>query len=720
MHRMAISGPDDTHSKKAGNGTKDKDDGEADDDDDEYAHGKYVWCRVFGRMGTDIGTFEVSLRSSRVDGDLDDDDKPEKDSLVKGFVVETTNKGCFVRVSRTVHVRVFLKELADSFLPAPAKVFPPGRLVVGKVKKVQPQSKKRITFVDLDLRESTLLKDSGESLGFADIKLGDKLRGTVTWVEDFGVFVRLEGSDVTGMVHKSEVSDKFVKNPKGLFDPGDLVKVLVVKKSNENKRIGFSMKASHFEDDSDSDDDSDILDDDDDDDEEMEDAVVSDDDDDDDERMEEDDLDSDDEDFVSKLAARELSKRSKKSNDNDDDSDDSDSDDSDSDDDSDDSDSDDEKKGAPKKGGMDTNVGFSWEAGDAATTSTKSTKDDSDDDDDDDDDSSDEGDGSAPRKSHSSKKKAAARRREESEISERERALADGTADENPETAADFERLLAGDPNRSEHWIRYMAYYLSLADTESARRVANRAFERIDFRKETEKLNVWTALLTMELKFGNAFEATMDRACQHNNPKQVYLRVCEMLVKEAKNSGGSPEAVQRADTMFNKMCKKFRSKKTVWISHLTYLVEQDRSQEAHQLLKRALKSLPEYKHVETMSKFAQLEFEHGSLERGRTIFDGILAKHPKRLDLLFVYVDKEVKAGEVGAARAVLENVCKVQVGTDGRDATAATTKQKKKLTDKQMKSLFKKWYRMEEEHGTEESQDHVKNAAREYVEKSS
>ena len=36
------------------------------------------------------------------------------------------------------------------------------------------------------------------------------------------------------------------------------------------------------------------------------------------------------------------------------------------------------------------------------------------------------------------------------------------------------------------------------------------------------QLNVWTALLTLELKFGTdlSLQETIDRACQHNNPKQ--------------------------------------------------------------------------------------------------------------------------------------------------------------------------------------------------------
>jgi rRNA biogenesis protein RRP5 len=150
------------------------------------------------------------------------------------------------------------------------------------------------------------------------------------------------------------------------------------------------------------------------------------------------------------------------------------------------------------------------------------------------------------------------------------------------------------------------------------------------------------------------------------------------------------------------MCKKFKSKKKVWLAHLEYLLQNGRHQEAHSLMKRALLSLKPYKHAETMSKFAQLEFEFGIAERARTVFEGIVEKFPKRLDLFFVYVDKEIKHGTVSHARNLLEK--KVTEG---------------KLSDKQMKSLFKKWFRMEEAHGSAEEQDHVKQTAREYVEKS-
>mmetsp|Transcript_14359 Transcript_14359/g.28962 ORF Transcript_14359/g.28962 Transcript_14359/m.28962 type:complete len:652 (-) Transcript_14359:181-2136(-) len=646
--------------------------------------------------------------------------------MVHAYVVNTNRKGCFVRLSRFVEGRVILKELADGFLPDPASMFPPGRLVIGKVKEVRDlpkDSKKGKKFaakatVDLDMRESTLLEDQ-DKITFEDIKIGQKYKGIVTRVENYGVFVRLENSEMSGLAHLSECSDNYIRNLSDLYDPGDLVKTLVIKMDEEQKRFGLSLKASHFEDDTDSSDDdesttsdssvgsdTDEVD-------ALEDVLVSDREDD------SDDIQSDDDNYVTRLAAKlkhgDSSAEEDEHGDGDSKSSSSDGDDASvSDSDSDSSHEEDEKE---KAVAMDTDVGFDWgtkrESVDASKGEDESGSDSTSDEESDDDDEID----NTGKSSHKARKRAAARRKEEKEISARESALADGTADSNPETSADFERLLAADPNSSENWIKYMAYHLSLADIDSARNVANRAFDRIEFRQEGEKLNVWTALLTLEFKYGTlkSQQAAIERASQHNNPKQVYLRVCEMLEREVDTAAASSDraqthdaAVARADEMFLKVCKKFRSKKTVWIAHLKYLLRGARHEEAHALLKRALQSLPEYKHVETMSKFAQLEFEHGSSERARTIFDTLVEKHPKRLDLLFVYVDKEVKHGEISVARNLFRNVVELP---DGRE-------RKTKYSDKQMKSVFKKWFRIEEEHGDEESREDVKQAAREFVER--
>jgi rRNA biogenesis protein RRP5 len=632
---------------------------------------------------------DVSLRQSRKEGDLDDDETPPEGETIQGFVVQTNKKGCFVRLARHVEGRVTLKELCDGFLHDPAASFPMGRLIAGKVKAVRDAKKSKNSKdptkvqVDLDMRESTLM-DHQKKLTFEDIELQGKYKGTVTRIESYGVFVQIENSNVSGLVHMSECSDKFIKNLGSLYDPGDRVKVLALKKDDEGKKLGFSMKASHFEDDEDSDDDSS------DGDAEMADVkdLMG-------EDKEDDGFDSDDENFASKLSAK-MEAEDKDDSSGDDKGGDSEQDDGDSDDDSDSDDSDDEAE-AKKKSALDTDVGFDWGAG----ASGKQNKLEADSSDESDSEDEEDDDAEGKNSSHKSRKKQAKRRREEQEISRRETALADGTADENPETAGDFERLLAGNPNSSELWIRYMAFHLSLADIPSARAVADKALERIEFREEREKLNVWTALLTLEHKYGSdaSLQKTIDRACKHNNPKQVYLRVCEILEKDLSTPGAS----MRANDMFSKMCKKFKSKKQVWLAYLQYMLKQSRHQDAHALLKRAMLSLAPYKHAETMSKFAQLEFEYGSPERARTVFDGLILKYPKRLDLFLVYLDKDVKFGTIQTARALLERKVK-----------------EAKLSDKQMKGMFKKWYRIEEQHGTEESREHVKESARNYVQKSS
>jgi rRNA biogenesis protein RRP5 len=657
--------------------------------DRSFPDGKYVECRVLKGIPKHA-LVDVSLRDSRVEGDLDDDDPPEAGDTVQGYVVETNKKGCFVRLSRNVEGRVTLKELCDGFLPDPKASFPSGRLVVGRVKEIRDARKKAnnsVKFqVDLDMRESTLL-DQMKKLSFEDIKLQRKYKGTVARVESYGVFVQIENSNVSGLTHMSECSDKFIKNLGALYDPGDLVKVLVIKKDTENKNLGFSMKASHFEDDTDSEDDSSIGNASSED-EDMIDIDGGND-------GASDDLDSDDENFGAKLAVR-LNKDAA-SDDDESNGSFSDSESEADEEDSSGSDDDNDTKSAAKPL-LDINVGFDWGAKGMSVKNSVGIEDDSSKSDSDSSDSED--DGMDKSSSHKSRKKQARRRREEQEITRRESALADGTADENPETAGDFERLLAGNPNSSELWIRYMAFYLSLADIPSARKIAEKGLARIEFREEKEILNVWTALLTLEHKYGTyiSLQGTVDEACGHCNPKQVYLRVCEILEKD---SSSSPESVNRANDMFAKMCKKFKSKKKVWLAHLEYLLKQSQHQEAHALLKRAILSLAAYKHAETMSKFAQLEFEYGSAERARTVFDGIVEKYPRRLDLFFVYLDKEVKFGKVSQARALLER----KVEED-------------KLSDKQMKSLFKKWFRMEEQHGNKDDQERVKDTARKYVQK--
>ena len=78
-------------------------------------------------------------------------------------------------------------------------------------------------------------------LKLEDLKEGMVLTGTVRNVIDFGAFVDI-GVKHDGLVHISEMSDKFIKNPSDLVSVGDIVKVKVIKIDKERQKVGLSMK----------------------------------------------------------------------------------------------------------------------------------------------------------------------------------------------------------------------------------------------------------------------------------------------------------------------------------------------------------------------------------------------------------------------------------------------------------------------------------------------
>ena len=71
------------------------------------------------------------------------------------------------------------------------------------------------------------------------------------------------------------------------------------------------------------------------------------------------------------------------------------------------------------------------------------------------------------------------------------------------------------------------------------------------------------------------------------------------------------------------------------------------------MIPEALKSLPKRKHVEMISKFGQIEFKYGNVERGRTIFEGIISNYPKKVDQWSVYLDMEIRNGDRDIIRFV-------------------------------------------------------------------
>ena len=262
-----------------------------------------------------------------------------------------------------------------------------------------------------------------------------------------------------------------------------------------------------------------------------------------------------------------------------------------------------------------------------------------------------------------------------------------------PQVAEDFERLLVASPNSSYLWIKYMSFRVSMTDIDLARDVAERALKTIQFRDEQEKFNVWVAYLNLEHQYGDetTLNQVFQRAIQQNNPKKMYLQLYQ-IYHEAKDT-------KKAQMTVETLCKKFKSSKKAWLTGIKWYLEQQQVDKANGVLQKSLKSLEKHKHLPVISKFGQFEYEIGSTDRARTIFEGILSNYPKRLDLWNVYLDKEIKfVQDQDYIRQIFERVTNM------------------KFSAKKIKFLFKKYMEYETEHGTEQTVQHVRDRVQEFI----
>ena len=78
-------------------------------------------------------------------------------------------------------------------------------------------------------------------LEMSDLQPGMKLTGTVRNVIDFGAFVDI-GVHQDGLVHISQISDRFIKHPSEVLSVGDVVDVVVLDVDEKKKRISLSIK----------------------------------------------------------------------------------------------------------------------------------------------------------------------------------------------------------------------------------------------------------------------------------------------------------------------------------------------------------------------------------------------------------------------------------------------------------------------------------------------
>ncbi|GAB1201587.1 hypothetical protein APSETT445_000165 [Aspergillus pseudonomiae] len=609
----------------------------------------------------------LSLRPSKVlssslpvqDPEITSMEQVKVNDIVRGFVRKVADNGLFVTLGHGVTAYVRVSDLSDSYLKEWKDSFQVDQLVKGRVTVVDPEQGR----LQISLKESVLDPNYKAPVKLHDLKPGQIVTGKIRKVEEFGAFIVIDGSaNISGLCHRSEMAENKVDDARTVYDEGDAVKAKILKIDRKQGKISFGLKASYFKD-------------------QDEDDVESNDDDDEDDDSEGISLDgfggvdvdedgSDDDSDVS-MGGVDVEEDSE----------------------SDSEQSDDEpmtKAPATKQGGLGAS-GFDW-SGNVMDDDEKAASSDSDDED------------------ESERKKKKKHRKPEIQVDRTGELDANG-----PQSVADYERLLLGEPDSSLLWLRYMAFQLELGEVEKAREIAERALRTITIGQDAEKLNIWVAMLNLENTYGNddTVEEVFKRACQYNDTQEVYERLISIYIQSGKN--------EKADELFQTALKKKISQSPkFFLNYASFLFDNMAAPErGRALLPRALQSLPSHTHVETTSKFGQLEFrsEHGDVERGRTVFEGLLSSFPKRIDLWNILLDLEIKNGDAEQVRRLFERVLGIRDSKKG----VASVEASKKLRPKQARFFFKKWLAFEEklaaaDGGNEKMVEDIKAKAAEYV----
>jgi small subunit ribosomal protein S1 len=154
---------------------------------------------------------------------------------VRGTVCSLTDYGAFVDIGGGIDGLLHVADISWSRVEKPADVLSAGQEIEARILKVD-SGKHRVS-----LGMKQLQPHPWDAAG-DKFKTGERVRGTVTRVTDFGAFVELEPG-VEGLIHLSEMSwSRKVRKPSDVVKPGDQVEVAVLGLNLADRRISLGLK----------------------------------------------------------------------------------------------------------------------------------------------------------------------------------------------------------------------------------------------------------------------------------------------------------------------------------------------------------------------------------------------------------------------------------------------------------------------------------------------
>ncbi len=155
-------------------------------------------------------------------------------AIVSGTIRSLTDYGAFVEIGG-IDGLLHISDIAWSRIDKPSDVLTVGQQIEAKILKIDPAGKR----ISLGLKQ---LQPHPWDAAAGKYTTGERVRGTVTRVTDFGAFVELEPG-IEGMIHLSEMSwAKKVRKPGDLLKQGDTVDVMILAVNLAERRMSLGLK----------------------------------------------------------------------------------------------------------------------------------------------------------------------------------------------------------------------------------------------------------------------------------------------------------------------------------------------------------------------------------------------------------------------------------------------------------------------------------------------
>lgn len=156
---------------------------------------------------------------------------------VSGKVVNIADYGVFIELTDGIEGLVHISELTwNKKIKHPSKIVKEGDEVEAVILDLDPKNRR----ISLGVKQ---LEPNPWNGLIERFPIDTRVKGVVRNITDFGVFVGIEGEEIDGLVHISDLTwDKNVKHPSDLYKKGDEIEAIVLSVDKNNERFSLGVK----------------------------------------------------------------------------------------------------------------------------------------------------------------------------------------------------------------------------------------------------------------------------------------------------------------------------------------------------------------------------------------------------------------------------------------------------------------------------------------------